>query len=106
MGPFARSTNRALAQKREPLAVAGQGSAGDRRCRTARGRKIEQRIAEGNPPQVIEQAKKTHAAFVSFKEWLAERAKARTHEPTKETDRFPTFREWFTERESHVAEGT
>jgi uncharacterized protein (DUF433 family) len=35
--------------------------------------KIEARMGAGNPPQVIEQAKKTHEAFVRFKEWLAQR---------------------------------
>ena len=35
--------------------------------------KIEARMATGNPPEVIEQAKKTHAAFLSFKQWLAQR---------------------------------
>src|SRR5277367_2783249 len=28
---------------------------------------IEARMAAGNPPQVIEQAKQTHAAFLAFK---------------------------------------
>ena len=37
--------------------------------------KIEARMAAGNPPEVIEQAKKTHAAFLSFKQWLAQRDK-------------------------------
>src|SRR5436190_15832441 len=35
--------------------------------------RIEARMADGNPPQVIEQARHTHAAFLSFKQWLAER---------------------------------
>src|SRR5438067_9700370 len=35
--------------------------------------RIEARMAAGNPPQVIEQAKQTRAAFLSFKDWLARR---------------------------------
>ncbi len=38
--------------------------------------KIEARMAAGNPPEVIEQAKKTHAAFLSFREWLTQRQQA------------------------------
>jgi len=38
--------------------------------------KIEERIAEGNPPQVIERAKRTHDTFVRFKEWLVGREEA------------------------------
>src|SRR5271156_5481133 len=35
--------------------------------------KIEARMAAGNPPEVIEQAKHTHAAFLKFKDWLVKR---------------------------------
>jgi uncharacterized protein (DUF433 family) len=38
--------------------------------------RIEARMASGNPPQVIEQAKQTHATFLRFKEWLTEREEA------------------------------
>jgi len=74
--------------------------------------KIEERIAAGNPPQVIEQAKKTHAAFVGFQKWLDERHQAETRTRARESSSelgqngsecFPT---WFNERESHAAEGT
>ncbi len=34
---------------------------------------IEVKIDLGNPPEVIERAKRTHADFVRFKNWLAER---------------------------------
>ncbi len=58
--------------------------------------KIEARIAAGNPPEVIEQAKQTRATFLRFKEWLTERDKV---ESTSDSGRngsvpFPTFREW------------
>jgi hypothetical protein len=35
--------------------------------------RIEARMAAGSPPEVIEQAKKTHETFLRFKDWLAER---------------------------------
>ncbi len=70
--------------------------------------KIEARMAEGNPPEVIEQAKKTHASFLRFKEWLAEQKTAASpnhmEESTPQTERagsnhFPTFREWLAVQE-------
>jgi uncharacterized protein (DUF433 family) len=44
--------------------------------------KIEARLAEGNPPAVIERARQTHATFLSFKEWLARRQEAEASEGT------------------------
>jgi uncharacterized protein (DUF433 family) len=76
---------------------------------------IEARMAAGNPPDVIEKAKQTHATFLSFQEWLAQReaASARMHhaEVTSEGGRngpqpFPTFKEWLAERESRPGEGS
>jgi uncharacterized protein (DUF433 family) len=76
--------------------------------------RIEARMTAGNPPEVVELAKQTHAAFLSFKEWLAERQRAGTQdhsaESTSENGRtasscFPTFREWLTERKSRAAGG-
>jgi uncharacterized protein (DUF433 family) len=69
--------------------------------------KIEARIAAGNPPEVIEQAKQTRATFLRFKEWLTERDKV---ESTSGSSRngsvpFPTFREWLAEQESRPVEG-
>ena len=69
--------------------------------------KIEARMAAGNPPQMMEQAKQTHAAFVAFRDWLA----AGTRRDSKPRGRvlrsgsdgfhgFPTFHEWLAERES------
>ncbi len=71
--------------------------------------KIEARMAMGNPPEVIEQAKPTHATFLSFKEWLAKREQAELQEQSSEptppsgvngSDDFPTFREWLGQRQS------
>lgn len=39
-------------------------------------RKIEARIAAGNPPQILEQAESTHARFMRFKESLDNRKRA------------------------------
>ena len=74
--------------------------------------KIEARIAAGNPPEVIEQAERTRAALQGFKEWLVERDKAEAAdhaaEPSSAKDgngrqAFPSFREWFAQRESKAA---
>jgi uncharacterized protein (DUF433 family) len=71
--------------------------------------RIEARMSAGNPPEIIEQAQKTHAAFMRFKEWLDQRRQAAAHEPSAEAasgsgtngpNGFPTFREWVAERES------
>ena len=75
--------------------------------------KIEARMAAGNPPEVIEQAKRTHAAFVSFKKWLMERQQAETRDQTAEStsgsnqagcNRFPTFHEWLAEQQPQSLE--
>jgi uncharacterized protein (DUF433 family) len=71
--------------------------------------KIEARIAAGNPPDVIERAKETHATFLRFKEWLAQREKYAATQPntavasgTSENgpNQFPTFKEWLAEQKS------
>jgi hypothetical protein len=76
--------------------------------------RIEERMAEGNPPEVVEQAKKTHATFLRFQDWLAERQHAESQEDTDAlgpgsgqggSRPFPTFREWLTERESRPVQG-
>ncbi len=75
--------------------------------------KIEARMAAGNPPDVIAKAKETHATFLRFKDWLAQReecaAKQRNQEATSGGGRngpreFPTFKEWLAERESRPEE--
>lgn len=64
---------------------------------------IEARMAAGNPPEVIERAKQTHAAFLSFKDWLAKRQQAEAQENAEAltsrsgesgSERLPAFREW------------
>jgi uncharacterized protein (DUF433 family) len=80
----------------------------------ARHLEIEERMAAGNSPELIEQAKRAHARFQVFREWLANRqraeAKDRAAELNSETGRngtghFPTFREWLQEQESSPAAG-
>ncbi len=68
---------------------------------------IEARMAAGNPPQVTEQAKKAHAAFLSFKKWLTERqqAEATSENGRDDSTRFPTFREWLAARGPRPVEG-
>lgn len=74
----------------------------------ARHLEIEQRIAAGNPPEVIEQAAQTHAMFVSFKEWLtqseqAESEQRRSGNGLANDSPFPEFREWLADREAAKA---
>jgi uncharacterized protein (DUF433 family) len=77
--------------------------------------KIEARLAAGNPSEVIERAKQTHATFLKFKEWLARRegAEAQDHAagPAPANGRngpecIPTFREWLAEQESRPRDGS
>lgn len=67
--------------------------------------KIETRLEAGNAPEVIEQAKKTHATFLAFKKWLIEHPQERKQNNTAEgtptnSDQLATFREWLAEQES------
>src|SRR5258708_33223552 len=39
--------------------------------------RIDARMNSGNPQEVIEQARQTHATFMRFKEWLDQRQQAR-----------------------------
>lgn len=70
--------------------------------------RIEERMAAANPPEVIEQAKQTHATFMRFKAWFAEREKAEAASPSngdsKHSSPFPTFRDWLAEREARTGE--
>jgi uncharacterized protein (DUF433 family) len=65
--------------------------------------RIEARLAAGNPPAVIEQARQTHETFLRFKQWLDVRQRVETQEPGAESppvaDAFPTFRQWLAEQE-------
>jgi uncharacterized protein (DUF433 family) len=70
----------------------------------ARHLEIEERMAAGNPPEVVEQAGRTHATFLRFKDWLAERERSvnggdtAEPEPGSSPGRFSTFREWVAEQ--------
>lgn len=63
---------------------------------------IEARIAAGNPPEVAEQAKRTHERFMQFKEWIERRKQTgkQVEERTpvslreKANTPFPSFQEW------------
>lgn len=77
----------------------------------ARHREIEARLAVGNPPEVIEQGKRTHERFVQFKEWLAHREQTEgKRQPSKPSAseagsaQFPTFHEWLAQQPSHTSE--
>ncbi|MGL4552002.1 MAG: hypothetical protein ACRC33_12555 [Gemmataceae bacterium] len=63
--------------------------------------KIEERIAAGNPPEVIERAERTKAAFAGFKRWLADRQQSAA---SSNGSAFPTFREWLAEQPSAPGE--
>ncbi len=76
---------------------------------------IEAKMAAGNPPEVVEKAKKTRAALLSFKEWLIQREIAETQDQATEGEaktarpnsrRLSTFKEWLAERESRSAGGS
>jgi len=77
-------------------------------------RRIEARIAAGNPPEVLEQGKRTHERFMRFKEWLAERDRltaeqqAATASPVgpPRAVPFPTFQDWLSQRESRPVGGS
>jgi len=74
---------------------------------------LEARMNAGNQPDVIEQAKRTHAAFLRFKDSLAKQQAETPQEisnlATKPSasgiDTVPAFREWVAEKESRSAEG-
>jgi uncharacterized protein (DUF433 family) len=71
----------------------------------ARHREIEARLARGNPPEVVEQLKKTHARLLQFKEWRARRDEAdAASTDVGQADRFPTFDEWLSHASVHAPE--
>ena len=72
--------------------------------------KIEERIKIGNPPEVIEQAQKTHELFMRFKEWLRERdatiaAEDAAAKNNPNTGPSKSFREWLAEQNSDQLAG-
>lgn len=67
--------------------------------------KIEERIAKGNPPELVEQMKRTHETFLRFKAWLddrkaAEAARERSDGGGAGSTRIPTFREFLAEEDA------
>lgn len=70
--------------------------------------RIEARLAQGNSPEVIEQAQKAKASFAQFREWFAQRQEAThstktTGEANPQIASFPTFREWVDQQLTHDA---
>jgi len=75
--------------------------------------KIEARMAAGNPPEVIAKAKETHATFLRFKDWLAQREECAARQRNQEATsggghngpgELPTFIEWLAEQKSRPEE--
>lgn len=69
----------------------------------ARHREIEARLARGNPPELVEQLKNTHARLLQFQEWRARREEADAPD-TGRLSRFPTFDQWLAERSMNASE--
>jgi uncharacterized protein (DUF433 family) len=76
---------------------------------------IEAKMAEGNPPPLIEKMKETHATFQRFKEWLANRENTDSHNDAGEqiaesrsngSRQFPKFQAWLAEEGSRPREGS
>jgi hypothetical protein len=76
----------------------------------ARHLQIEERLAIGNPPEVIEKARAMHARFVAFRKWLADReaedreSLASNGDESADPDRIPSFREWLAREAAHPSE--
>jgi uncharacterized protein (DUF433 family) len=77
-----------------------------------RHRIIEARIAEGNPPEIREAAKRTHELVMRFKDWLAERTQAAEQQEAEMQAaglkpaadlKLPTFLEWLNEQKQKSA---
>ncbi len=65
--------------------------------------RIEERIATGNPPEAIGQALQTRETMKKFEQWLDQRKQDVEEEDAGMTSDFPTFREWFANRDSGKA---
>lgn len=76
----------------------------------ARHREIEARIAAGNPPEVAEQAKKTRAKFLAYKQAFDARRQAEaaaagaksTAKKSETSDAIPTIHEWLSDPEHRL----
>ena len=71
----------------------------------ARHIEIEARLAAGNPPEILEQAKQTHDAFLKFKQWLGNRQAIETEGQTAADSPGPSpvLREWLSQQQAHAA---
>jgi uncharacterized protein (DUF433 family) len=64
---------------------------------------IEQRIAEGNSPEVVARAKLVHSRFQGFRQWLSKRQQAGAYKSGVPVSSpaalppFPTYHEWLSE---------
>lgn len=67
---------------------------------------IEQKLEQGNPPEVIEQAKRSQTSLLTFKQWLARQQSSTQAAPrTSKAPPVPTFQEWIAEQESKTSQG-
>lgn len=71
---------------------------------------IERKIAAGNPPEVAEQARRTHELFLTFKEWLREQQRTAPspapESPATGASPVPAFREWLSEQAPQTPQGS
>jgi uncharacterized protein (DUF433 family) len=82
----------------------------------ARHLAIEARMAEGNPPEVIEQAKRLHATFLSFRDWVLKQQQIRDADDVSAGDgpdpdrtgasRGLTLREWMAAHDASAGQGS
>ncbi len=62
--------------------------------------RIEERLAQGNPPEVREQAERAKQTMLRFRDWLAERDSAGASEENTAQQPpvpFPSFRDWLSQ---------
>lgn len=69
----------------------------------ARHREIEDRLARGNPPELLEQLKETHARLLQFREWRARQIDAARAGGSQRVQP-PTFERWFAEQAVEASE--
>lgn len=76
---------------------------------------IEARMSAGNPPHLVEKMQQTHATFLRFKDWLANREKTCPGDEAgaspvgigvNGSGEFPKFKEWLAEQESRPRDGS
>jgi hypothetical protein len=62
---------------------------------------IEERLAAGNPPEVIERAKKSHDNLLKFKEWLQKNSAGNSRNLESQ---LPPFKQWLAEQQTAAIE--